>query len=80
MAEHIPTRRVTNEDIESLDDIIDAIRKLAHIDAYGDGEHTEAMSYLSMLLMTKPIIGWCNEYGDYRRNNSQNLKSIIARV
>lgn len=33
MAEHIPTRRVTNEDIESLDDIIDAIRKLAHIDA-----------------------------------------------
>lgn len=65
MAEHIPTRRVTNEDIESLDDIIDAIRKLAHIDAYGDGKHTEAMSYLSMLLVTKPIIGWCDEYGDY---------------
>ena len=65
MANHIPTRRVTEEDIESLDDIIDAIRELVHIDAYGDGKHTEAMSYLSMLLVTKPIIGWCDDNGDY---------------
>lgn len=65
MANHIPTRRVTEEDIKSLDYIIDAIRELVHIDAYGDGEHTEAMSYLSMLLVTKPIIGWCDDNGDY---------------
>lgn len=65
MANHIPTRRVTNEDIESLDDVIDAVRELVHNDGYDDGEHTDAMSYLNILLVAKPIIGWCDEYGDY---------------
>lgn len=65
MANHIPTRRVTNEDIESLDDVIDAVRELVHNDGYDDGEHTDVMSYLSILLVAKPIIGWCDEYGDY---------------
>lgn len=45
MANHIPTRRVTNEDIESLDDVIDAVRELVHNDGYDDGEHTDAMSF-----------------------------------
>lgn len=52
MANHIPTQRVTDDDIESLDDIINTIRELAHDD--NEGEHSN-VNDTTMLLNTNTI-------------------------